>query len=93
MCSPERRHTLTVSALRPNCLAALSASRAWIRVNGEPKPLPAGATVGSLLESLVLRRNGVAVALNDEVVTRGAWDTTPLTNEDRVEILHAVGGG
>lgn len=64
-----------------------------ITVNGKPRALPSPATVGALLDALSQRRNGVAVALNEEVVRRGDWDTTALRASDRVEIIHAVGGG
>lgn len=36
---------------------------------------------------------GVAAALNDQVVPRGAWATTTLHDGDRVEIVTAVQGG
>lgn len=48
-------------------------------------------TLAGLLESLELE--GVAVALNGEVVHRNRWPETPLAPGDRVEIVQAVGGG
>ena len=36
---------------------------------------------------------GVAVAVNGEVVPRGAWPTTPLQEADKVEVLVASQGG
>ncbi len=36
---------------------------------------------------------GTAVARNGEVVPRGQWTATRLTDGDSVEVLHAVGGG
>jgi sulfur carrier protein len=39
-------------------------------VNGTERELAAGATVDALLQTLALRRDGVAVALNDDVVPR-----------------------
>ena len=38
-------------------------------------------------------RKGVAVAVNDEVVSRSRWTTTRLAEDDRVEILTAKQGG
>lgn len=64
-----------------------------VLVNGETRAIAPSATVGSLLEELALRKQGIAVALNEEVVRRGDWDTTPIRDRDRVEIIHAVGGG
>lgn len=66
-----------------------------VLVNGEPIALPAGATVASAVAWLDLPAagRGVAVAVDAEVVPRGAWDTTPLGDGARVEVLRAVQGG
>ncbi len=66
---------------------------ARVLVNGAARSLAPGTTVGALLDQLVLRRPGVAVAVNEAVVRRAEWDTISLRDADRVEILHAVGGG
>ena len=66
-----------------------------ITLNGEERELGGPQTVAELVESFGPQNDGrgVAVALNGEVVTRGRWTTTTLANDDRVEILRAVGGG
>ncbi len=64
-----------------------------ITVNGEPRALDDGATVGSLLEALGVRTDGTAVALNDDVVPRARHGATALRNGDRLEIIVAVAGG
>jgi sulfur carrier protein len=68
-------------------------------VNGEPYPLdgplPVADLVARLLPGLVVdgAPQGVAVALDDAVVPRGAWDTTTVRPGDRVEVVTAVQGG
>jgi thiamine biosynthesis protein ThiS len=62
-------------------------------INGTARELPDGATVAHAVRTLTDMTTGVAVAVNDEVVTRGTWDTTPLSEADRVEVLTAVQGG
>lgn len=62
-------------------------------VNGRLRELPDESTVGSVLELLGSLRDGVAVAHNDRVVRRGEYDTQPLRDGDRVEIIEAVAGG
>ena len=62
-------------------------------VNGEPRELPAGATVEGLVRELGLDRRRVAVAVNRDVVPRSRFQSHPLGPGDRVEILEAVGGG
>lgn len=66
-----------------------------ITVNGEEREFDDGPTVAELVETFGPQNNGrgIAVAVNGEVVTRGRWTTTTLADDDRVEILRAVGGG
>ncbi|WP_166845800.1 sulfur carrier protein ThiS [Isoptericola sp. BMS4] len=68
-------------------------------VNGDPYPLPEPVTIDELVRTLVPgcvvdgTPQGVAVALDDAVVPRGAWTTTHLRPGDRAEVLTAVQGG
>lgn len=64
-----------------------------ITVNGEARELPDGATLDALLETLGVRRDGTAVALNDDVVPRARHAATVLRAGDRLEIIVAVAGG
>ena len=36
---------------------------------------------------------GIAVALNDAVVRRSEWNTTQISNGDRIEVITAMQGG
>ena len=49
-----------------------------VRVNGEPRAVASNMTVQTLLLELGALRDGVAVALNDQIVLRGTWANTPL---------------
>lgn len=62
-------------------------------LNGEPRPLDDGATVGDLLRSLDVGERGVAVAVDAEVVPRGEWEHRTLGEGAHVEVVHAVQGG
>jgi sulfur carrier protein len=66
-----------------------------VLVNGRAAELPDGATVASVVAALDLPAagRGVAVAVDAEVVPRGAWDRTALADGARVEVVHAVQGG
>ncbi len=64
-----------------------------LTVNGESRRLAPGATVAVLVEEVGCGRRGVAVAVNEEVVARSAWEATELLAGDRVEILRAAQGG
>jgi thiazole synthase len=66
-----------------------------VELNGEPRELPAGATVAvAVRESGVGEEAaGIAVALDGAVVPRGEWERTPLREGQAVEILAAIQGG
>lgn len=64
-----------------------------VMINGSPDELPDGSTVAQVVAARSSSGRGVAVAVNDQVVTRGTWSQVTLTDGDRVEILTAVQGG
>jgi sulfur carrier protein len=66
-----------------------------ITVNGQARELGAGATVASVVEMLDVApgARGVAVALNGEVVSRGRWADTQLSDGSTVEVVAAIQGG
>ena len=63
----------------------------WI--NGERRELADGARVRDALATLGAPENGVAVAVDGEVVPRAEWPSVPLADGARVEVLTAVQGG
>jgi sulfur carrier protein len=66
-----------------------------VLLNGKPEELPDGATVDDavLASGAPESRRGLAVAVDGEVVPRGQWETVPLTEGQRIEVLQAVQGG
>ena len=62
-------------------------------VNGENHGLSADLTIAGLLGELGLAEKKVAVELNQSVVEKTVWSTTELHDNDRLEIVHFVGGG
>lgn len=64
-----------------------------VQVNGEPKEISDHLTLAELVESLELPAQRIAVELNHVVVRRSAWATTDLQQDDRIEVVHFVGGG
>jgi sulfur carrier protein len=63
-----------------------------LTVNGEAVDLAPEVTVAELVAARTDQRR-IAVARNGEVVPRGEWATTTLSDGDEVEILAAVAGG
>lgn len=64
-----------------------------IKVNGEARQVPEGASVAELLGLIGLAAPKVAVERNLEIVPRSAWAGTKLAAGDRLEIVHFIGGG
>jgi sulfur carrier protein len=64
-----------------------------LTVNGTSREIAEGTTLDTLLGELGVRRDGTAVALNDDVVPRVRHATTTLREGDRLEIIVAVAGG
>lgn len=64
-----------------------------IQLNGEPRLLPHPTTIAGLLDAEGLSRRRVAVEVNGEIVPRGRHGEHLLHEGDRVEIVHALGGG
>jgi sulfur carrier protein len=66
-----------------------------ILLNGEGSDLQPGDTVAAALArvQLSLDARGVAVAVDDQVVSRSSWETFTLSAGARVEVLTAMQGG
>ena len=64
-----------------------------VELNGDTKELDEGTNLSALVEQLSLAPERVAVELNREVVRRADWPDTRLSDGDRVEVVHFVGGG
>ena len=64
-----------------------------IEVNGEEREVPDQTTLSNLIKYLALAPERLAIELNHKVVRRAEWSTIVLTEGDRVEIVHFVGGG
>lgn len=64
-----------------------------VMVNGEPRQVPAPATLLDLLRHLGLDPRTVVVERNREIVRRPRLGETPLAEGDAIELVHFVGGG
>lgn len=64
-----------------------------IQVNGEPRDVPDGFTAEALLELLGLAGRRVAMEVNREILPRSEYATHRFADGDRIEVVHAIGGG
>lgn len=64
-----------------------------VYLNGESKELRESLTLADLVTELDLPAVRIAVELNRTVVRRSDWSQTTLSENDRIEVVHFVGGG
>lgn len=64
-----------------------------LHINGEQREFPDGLSVAALVAQLGMKPDRVAVELNLEIVPRSQWETTTLQDDDKLEVVHFVGGG
>ncbi len=64
-----------------------------IVVNGKTVTLPAQSTIHDFLASKKMTGAMAIVERNGEIVPRATYHTATLAPGDRLEIVHAVGGG
>ena len=62
-------------------------------INGEPRAFTAPLTLVQLVETLSLAGKRIAIEKNGEIVPRSQYAETQLWDNDRLEIVVAVGGG
>jgi thiamine biosynthesis protein ThiS len=62
-------------------------------VNGDEKDFDPETSLADLITQLDLPVPRIAIELNREVVRRSDWGSTILKDDDRIEIVHFVGGG
>jgi sulfur carrier protein len=65
-----------------------------LTVNNELYAMPAPASLEHLLTELKLsEKKGIAVALNNAIVSREMWNTHILKEKDSITIIQATQGG
>jgi thiamine biosynthesis protein ThiS len=64
-----------------------------LTINGEEREFDSIKTLSDLITNLGMKPDRVAVELNRELVPRDRWPATPLSNGDKLEVVHFVGGG
>ena len=64
-----------------------------IKVNGKVKTFKENINLSKLVKNLKIPIKKVAIELNQEIVDKKKLDKIFLKNNDRVEIVHFIGGG
>lgn len=64
-----------------------------ILLNGQEKSFSTPVTISALLQEMGLSERRVAVEVNREIVPRSRHGEVELKDNDRVEVVFAIGGG
>ncbi|HJT72011.1 MAG TPA: sulfur carrier protein ThiS [Terriglobales bacterium] len=64
-----------------------------LTINGESREFDAVSTILELVSHLGMKPDRVAVELNRDLIPRDRWAETQLSEGDKLEIVHFVGGG
>ncbi len=64
-----------------------------LTINGESRDFTNISMLSDLVSQLGMKPDRVAIELNRELIRRDRWPETKLSDGDRLEIVHFVGGG
>jgi len=66
---------------------------AKIQLNGDPFEINDGTNLNELLNKLKIQKNKIAIEVNGEIIERSKYLKLILNKDDKVEIVHFIGGG
>ena len=64
-----------------------------IKVNGKLRVIKEGYSLLNLINNLKIPIKKVAIELNEEIVDKKKLNITKLKTNDKIEIVHFIGGG
>ena len=64
-----------------------------IVVNHKKKTVAEAIALDSLLSDLNIEQQGIAVAINNQIITKSDWNNTTLKENDAITIIQATQGG
>ena len=66
---------------------------AKIQLNGSSYEINLGMNLNELLNKLKIEKNKVAIEVNGEIIEKNKYPNLILNKNDKVEIVHFIGGG
>ena len=66
---------------------------AKIQLNGDLYEVINGTNLNELLNKLKLQKNKIAIEVNGEIIEKSKYPNLILRRDDKVEIVHFIGGG
>ncbi|MDA7638050.1 sulfur carrier protein ThiS [Candidatus Pelagibacter sp.] len=64
-----------------------------IKVNGKFKSIPVNYKISDLIKDLKIPLKKVAIELNQEIIVKKNISKISLKKDDKMEIVHFIGGG
>ena len=64
-----------------------------IKINGKIKTIMENSKLSGLLKHLKIPLNKVAIELNEEIIDKKKINKLKLKKNDKIEIVHFIGGG
>ena len=64
-----------------------------IKINGKIKSINQDSTLSAVLKNLKIPLNKVAIELNKEIIDKKKINKIKLNKNDKIEIVHFIGGG
>jgi sulfur carrier protein len=64
-----------------------------VLINGQNQHFDSDMTISDLLQQSGLVGKRIAVEVNESIVPRSQHSNTLVTEGDKIEIIHAIGGG
>ena len=68
-------------------------SEVLIFVNGSEQAIEAGSSLTEIITAMRLEGRRIAVERNEIIVPKSAYSSVVIDQGDRLEIVHAIGGG
>ena len=66
---------------------------AKIQLNGDLYEVINGTNLNELLNNLKLQKNKIAIEVNGEIIEKSKYPNLILRRDDKVEVVHFIGGG
>ena len=66
---------------------------AKIQLNGISYEINNGTNLNQLLNNLKIQKNKVAIEVNGQIIDKNKYPNLILNRDDKVEIVHFIGGG
>ena len=64
-----------------------------IKINGKIKSITQDSKLSEVLKNLKIPLNKVAIELNEEIIDKKKINKIKLSKNDKIEIVHFIGGG